>query len=92
LAEELNEVVLKRSIQLANSDWPTYDESKTKEDNVTIVIQVNGKIREKIDVAIDTPREKLKEMALASEKAKPFITNSIKKVIVVPNKLVNIVC
>jgi len=92
LAEELNEVVLHNKIQLANSDWPTYDDSKTKEDNVTIVIQVNGKIREKIDVAIDTPREKLKEMALASEKAKPFITNSIKKVIVVPNKLVNIVC
>ena len=72
--------------------WPEYDEAKTKDDMVTIVIQVNGKIRDKIEVSADISKEELERIALNNEKVKAFITGPVKKVIVVPKKLVSIVC
>ena len=62
------------------------------EETVTIVIQVNGKVRSKIDVPVDITEDKLKELALADEKLRPWLQDKpARKIIIVPNKLVNIV-
>ena len=92
LTEELNEVVLGNKESLAYKKWPQYIEELTKENNVTVVVQVNGKIRDKIEVSVNTSKEELEKISLNSEKVQAFINGSpIRKVIVVPNKLVNIV-
>lgn len=73
-------------------EWPTYDESKLIEDEVEVVIQVMGKVRSKINVAKDISKEELEEAALANEKIQPWLEGkTVRKVIVVPGKLVNIV-
>lgn len=71
-------------------EWPSYDESKMMEDTVTIVVQVNGKLRSKFEMAKDSDQQVLKDKAIESV---PNYTNGkqIMKVIVVANKLVNIV-
>lgn len=71
-------------------EWPSYDESKMAEDTVTIVVQVNGKLRSKFEMAKDSDQQVLKDKAIESV---PNYTNGkqIMKVIVVANKLVNIV-
>ena len=72
--------------------WPGFDEEKAKEDNVTVAIQINGKLRGTIDVEINAEESKVIEMTLALEKIQPFIEGKqIVKKIVVPNKIVNIV-
>lgn len=92
LTEELYSQVFNKQESIAYTSWPTYDEAKTIENKVTVIVQVNGKIRDKIEVEMDTPVEELEKLALASEKAKNFINdNPIRKIITVPNKLVNIV-
>ena len=91
LTEELNETVLKNK-PISEAKWPVYDPEKIKAAAVTVVVQINGKIRDKIDVEIDTPEEALKDMVLAREKVKQFTAGKeIRKIIVVPNKIVNIV-
>ena len=74
-----------------NAGWPVYDESKTVENTVTIVVQVNGKLRSQMTVAIGTDRTEIEKIALADVKVQKHITGEVRKVIVVPNKLVNIV-
>ncbi|MDD3171164.1 MAG: leucine--tRNA ligase [Bacilli bacterium] len=92
LTEELYQQVLNKSESIAYSKWPSFDEDKTKEEIVTIVIQVNGKIRDKIDVDASITEEEMKKLALGSEKVKAFINDAvIRKVIVIPRKIVNIV-
>lgn len=92
LTEELYSQVLNKQESIAYSSWPTYDDTKTLENTVTVVIQVNGKVRDRIEVEVDTPVATLEKLALASEKAQGFIgSNQIHKIITVPNKLVNIV-
>jgi leucyl-tRNA synthetase len=72
--------------------WPDYDSEIAQEEMVTIVFQVNGKLRDKMSLAADTPEEELKELALSSEKVRKYIDGKqIIKEIVVPGKLVNIV-
>ena len=72
--------------------WPQYREAALVKDELLIVVQVNGKLRSRFQVAIDTDEEKIKEMALADERVVKFIDGKeMKKVIVVKNKLVNIV-
>jgi len=72
--------------------WPSYDEEAAAEDLTTVVFQVNGKLRDKTDVPVGTPKQELEEMAQASEKIKNFTGGKdIIKIIVVPDKLVNIV-
>ena len=72
-------------------DYPTVDESALVQDMITMVVQVNGKMRGKMDVAPNSDPEQLKEQARTMESVAKFITGDIKKEIVVPNKLVNIV-
>ena len=92
ITEELYHEALGHNDIIATSTWPTFNEELTKDNTATIAIQVNGKLRDKIDVAINTSKEEVEKLALASEKVKNFI-NGVpnRKVIVVPNKIVNIV-
>jgi len=77
---------------IAGARWPAFAEEFLLEDRLTIVIQVNGKLRSKIEVSRETAGEELKKIVLADEKLKPWVENkTIKKFIVVPGKLVNIV-
>ena len=72
--------------------WPIVDEASLGRDELEIVVQVNGKVRAKITVPAEAPKEALEQMALEHENVQRFIEGqSVKKVIVVPKKLVNIV-
>ncbi|HDJ6501160.1 TPA: leucine--tRNA ligase [Staphylococcus aureus] len=72
--------------------WPTYDEALLVDDEVEIVVQVNGKLRAKIKIAKDTSKEEMQEIALSNDNVKASIEGKdIMKVITVPQKLVNIV-
>ncbi|WP_125772323.1 leucine--tRNA ligase [Companilactobacillus furfuricola] len=72
--------------------WPTFDESKLVSDTVEMIIQVNGRLRDKLELPVDTDKEKIKELALSDEKVQKFLDGKdVVKVIVVPNKIVNIV-
>jgi leucyl-tRNA synthetase len=77
---------------LVTTPWPTYDEALLVDKQVTIVINVNGKIRDKMIVNLNTSQADLEKKALSLEKIQAHIQGqTIKKIIVVPNKLVNIV-
>ncbi|NLX17749.1 MAG: class I tRNA ligase family protein, partial [Desulfobulbus sp.] len=77
---------------LDNMAWPGFDHEAAKEDEITIVVQVNGKIRSKLQVPADTDNQSLERLALEDEKiAQLTAQNKPKKIIVVPKKLVNIV-
>jgi leucyl-tRNA synthetase len=77
---------------LEQSGWPGYDAEATVDEEITVVIQVNGKLRSKITVATDSDEESVKSAALADEKVKPFIEGkSVRKVVYVAGKLVNVV-
>jgi leucyl-tRNA synthetase len=77
---------------LSDRGWPSYKEEFLVESEVTVVIQVNGKLRSKLTVAKDISKEDMEALALADENVKQFTDgNTIRKVIVVPGKLVNIV-
>ena len=79
-----------QSILLA--PWPRYQEEALVKDEVTIVAQVNGKLRSRLTVPLDTDEEIIKKMAMEDERVLKFIDGkTIRKVIVVSNKLVNIV-
>ena len=91
ITEEINEKS-KLGTVLCESTWPIYDESKTVEDSYTMIVQVNGKVRGKIEVATDTTEDEMKSLAQNIDNVKSNIEDKeIVKVIVVPKKLVNIV-
>ena len=77
---------------IAYAKWPTYDESKLVEDIVEIVVQINGKVRQHLQVSKDASREELQALALNDERIKQeLVDKEVKKVIAVPGKLVSIV-
>ena len=77
---------------LIDQRWPEYDESAIEMDLVEIVVQVNGKLRGRISVAVDTAKDAVEATALADKNVQRFIgDNDVRKVIIVPGKLVNIV-
>ncbi|WP_419878922.1 leucine--tRNA ligase [Brevibacillus centrosporus] len=91
IAEELWEK-LGHTETIAYEAWPTYDESKLVEDEVEIVLQVNGKNKEKLLIASDATKEQMEELAMENEVIKELIEGkTIVKMIAVPGKLVNIV-
>ena len=78
--------------RLANRPWPIWDESFLIEEEVEIVLQVNGKVRDKLMIQKDADKGTVEALALESEKGKNFTEGlTIRKVIVVPGRLVNIV-
>ncbi|MEZ0479808.1 leucine--tRNA ligase [Planococcus sp. SSTMD024] len=91
LAEELWNK-LGHSETVTYEAWPTFDESKLVDDEIEIVVQVNGKVRSKLTVAKDSTKEQLEEAALADEHVqKAAEGKQVRKVIAIPGKLVNIV-
>ncbi|MFM5895607.1 MAG: leucine--tRNA ligase [Novosphingobium sp.] len=77
---------------IADAAWPAHDPALLVEDEVTVAIQVLGKLRDTITVAKGLPREELEALALASDKVQRALDGkAIKKVIVVPDRLVNLV-
>ncbi len=91
LAEELWEK-LGHQQTLAYEAWPGFDEALLKENTVTVILQVNGKVRDRMDVPAEISREDLEKLALANEHVQEHLAGKqVKKIIVVPGKLVNIV-
>lgn len=91
ITEEINEVCM-LGIPLCNSEWPVYDELKLIDEEFTMVVQVNGKVRGKIVVSSDTSEEEMKRLATTIDNVNKFIAGKdIVKVITIPKKLVNIV-
>jgi len=92
ITEELWTTVLGHEGTISYQPWPTFDESKLVEDTVQIIVQVNGKLRAKIDVKVDEDKAEVERIALSEENVVKFTEGkTIRKVIVVPNKIVNIV-
>jgi len=78
--------------EILDQPWPSVDESALERSSVTVVLQVNGKVRDRAEVAADIDRDALEKAALSNEKVQKFIDGKhIRKIIVVPGKLVNVV-
>ncbi len=91
LAEEAWEM-LGRGGSVHRQHWPAYDPEMLEVDRVDVVIQVNGKVRGRINVPTDCPEDSLIEAARSSDRIRELLEGKeIVKTIVVPNKLVNIV-
>jgi len=91
MAEELwHELGFKDSVH--KQVWPKYDSKIVQEDIITLVIQINGRMRDKIEVEVNISEKKAKEIALSQEKIKKWIGDKeIKKTIFVSNQLINFV-
>jgi len=76
---------------LAEKSWPEYDPDKVQSDRVTIVVQVNGKLRDNLEVDFDATEEQVVGAAESSERIKKYLTKNPKKVVFVKNKLINFV-
>lgn len=82
---------LGHTTQLDYETWPAWDESSIVSDTMTIIVQVNGKLRAKLQVGVDAEEESIKNLALADENVKKFVRGEPKRVIYIPGKLVNVV-
>jgi leucyl-tRNA synthetase len=90
-AEEMWQILGNKE-SICKAGWPKYDPAMLVEDVVTVVVQVNGKLRSKVDVPADIAEDKLKELVLSDEKLLPWIEGKlIRNFVIVPKKLVNIV-
>ncbi len=77
---------------LAYEPWPSYNLDLTIDPEIEIVIQINGKIRDKITIPAESDETAIQEIALESESVQAFLTGkTVRKVIVIKNRLVNIV-
>lgn len=91
LSEELWEITGHKG-SIFEASWINYDPSYIKEEEILIVVQVDGKVRDKVTVAVDTAKEELEKIVLSRDKIKSFIDNKkVRQIIHVPGKLVNIV-
>ena len=77
----------------AYETWPTADESLLVEDTITLAVQVNGKMRGKVELAADASQDDAMDAAMAQENIAKFVTDpdAIKKIIYVPGKILNVV-
>jgi leucyl-tRNA synthetase len=92
LWEKLNMKFSAAAGDIAEERWPTYDERLLIEDEIEIVIQINGKVRDRMKMPILATEEDLESAALSNPKIQPRIAGTtVRKIIVVPKKLVNIV-
>ncbi len=92
IAEELWTEHLGKPYSIHQQPWPKFDAEAAAEDEITIPVQINGKLRDRVVVPADASEEDIKSAALATEGAQKYMEGkSPKKVIVVPKKLVNIV-
>ena len=91
ITEELWELIGGQG-RIYQQSWPVYDESKTVEDTVEIAIQINGKVKASMAIALDEKQESVQTRALELDSIKAVVASkTIVKVIYVPNKILNIV-
>jgi leucyl-tRNA synthetase len=75
-----------------NQPWPKWEEELVKEEEVTLVIQVNGKLRDRVTVPVSITEAEARELALGRERIQAYVKdNKVAKIIYVPQRLVNIV-
>ncbi len=75
-----------------NTDWPAYNEALTQDEAFTLVIQVNGKVRERLEVPADISEQEVRELALSNPRVATFIGEAtVQKIIYIPGRLVNVV-
>ncbi len=92
IAEELWEV-LGKGESIIKTPWPDYDREAIVEEEVLVVIQVNGKVRDRVTVPSSMGKEEIKGVVLEREKIRRLIHDrAVKRIILVPKKLINIVC
>jgi leucyl-tRNA synthetase len=93
ITEELWLKIKPGSRSIHQQAWPEYDEALVAEDLVTLVVQVNGKVRDRLEIQAGTNKEETERLALAAPKVQTYLEGKqIRKVVVVPERLVNIVC
>jgi leucyl-tRNA synthetase len=91
ICQELWEVLGNRQ-SIIKQSWPEYDPEAIKQEEMLIVIEVNGKVRSKVEVPVDLEEEEIKERAQLEERVRRYIKDKkIKEIIYVPKRLVNIV-
>ncbi len=77
---------------IAYEKWPTFDENKLVKKEMTLAVQVNGKLRDTITVSVDASEDEIKEKALASANVQKHLTNlTIRKIMVIKNRIVSVV-
>ena len=92
ITEELWQIVCGHNESIAYAEWPEFDEAATAEETVTLVLQINGKVKDKIEVPANLSKEETEQAARDNAKVKALTEGKeIKKVIVVPGKIVNFV-
>ena len=92
MGEELWQRVTQSTESISYEPWPTYDEDKLVSDEIEVVFQVNGKVRGKANASRSISKEDLEELALGNENIQQHLEGlTVRKVIVIPGKLVNIV-
>jgi leucyl-tRNA synthetase len=92
IAEELWSNVLGKSYSVHHQDWPEVDEEAAKEEQITLIVQVNGKVRDRISVPANISEQEAQAIALASKAVQRYTDGKEpRKIIVVPGRLVNIV-
>jgi leucyl-tRNA synthetase len=92
ISEEVWQTVLEQSGSVHQQSWPSFEAAKATAEQVTIVVQVNGKVRDRIVVAVGEEEASVKETAVSSPKVQQAINGqTIHNIIVIPQKLINIV-
>jgi len=93
IAEELWQKNKPGSGSVHSQPWPAFDDKLAAQDSITLVVQVNGKVRERLEIPAGTSKEETEKSALAAPKIQPYLEGKqIRKVILVPERLVHIVC
>ena len=93
ITEELWQKLKPGSGSIHRQAWPAFDEKLAAEDLITIVVQINGKVRDRLEVPAGTSKEETEQSAMAAPKVQSYLEGrKIRKAIVVPERLVNIVC
>jgi leucyl-tRNA synthetase len=81
-----------RPYSIHNQTWPKWDETLAKEDEITLVVQVNGKVRDRITLPASVTEAEAREKALGSDKVKAHLEGkNIANVVYVPGRLINVV-
>jgi leucyl-tRNA synthetase len=93
ITEELWQKLKPGSRSIHQQPWPEHDENLVAEEMVTLVVQVNGKVRDRLEMPAGTNKAETERLALAAPKVQNYMEGKqIRKVVVVPERLVNIVC
>jgi leucyl-tRNA synthetase len=91
LAEELWDRT-GHAFSIHNMKWPEWDEDLAREEEVTLVVQVNGKLRDRIPVSASITESEARELALGRDRVKAYVKDSdIRRLVYVPGRLINIV-